>query len=188
MDTSGKTFIEHWDWAAEKGLMNKNTANALRASSYQILEIIDDWETVDIREIDVEAIFRRFQNLKGKEYKPQTLNAYKRRFRQAVSYFLEYVNDPSNWKGPTSKSQSNQRTKNDGRQKASKSRDFSTSPSVNSMPQSFGDELVSYPYPLRENLVVYLHLPSDLKNIEVRKLMAFMTTLTVDFEVDDIMG
>src|SRR5689334_21415891 len=30
MDTTAKAFIEHWSWAAEKGVMNKNTAGGLR--------------------------------------------------------------------------------------------------------------------------------------------------------------
>src|SRR5712692_386131 len=31
-DTTGKALLEHWSWAAEKGLMNKNTAHGLRSA------------------------------------------------------------------------------------------------------------------------------------------------------------
>jgi hypothetical protein len=35
-ETSGKAFLEHWSWAAEKGLMNKNTAGGLRSACGQV--------------------------------------------------------------------------------------------------------------------------------------------------------
>ena len=28
-DTSGKALVEHWKWAADKGVMNPNTARTL---------------------------------------------------------------------------------------------------------------------------------------------------------------
>jgi hypothetical protein len=187
MDTTGKDFVEHWDWAAEKGGMKKNTANALRAACSQVLEVVDNWETVDIRELDVENTLTRFENLKGKDYKPQTLNAYMRRFRLAVNYFLEYIDDPSGWKPPATRDRSSRKSKSSEPEERSSSRPSSrTISSLDSKSHLSGENLVEYPYPLRENLVIYLHLPADLKSNEVKKLAAFMTTLTVDFEVGEL--
>jgi hypothetical protein len=185
MDTSGKAFVEHWNWAADKGIMNKNTANSLRAASSQVLSIVDDWETVDITEIDVEDILRRFQNLKGRDYKPQTLNAYLRRFRQAVDYFLEYNQDPVNWK-PATRTRPSQQSSKASEDRKSRKTSTSEPLQISTKPQTPEGGLVRYPYPLRENLVVYLNLPADLKVVEVKKLSVFMTTLTVDFEPEDV--
>jgi hypothetical protein len=177
METSGKNFIEHWSWAAEKGLMNKNTAAAQKAACVQVLSVLDQWEHVDIKDLDVEDALRRFQNLRKKEFKPKTLDVYARRFKQAVASYLAYVNDPRNWKP-----QAQERTPR--RRVASQVRDAE---------HSRGDEdarvarppepsLVDYPFPLRDGLTVRLMLPRDLKSSEVKRLTAFMATLAVDFE------
>src|SRR5258708_10109926 len=95
IDTSGKALVAHWRWAADKGLMNSNTANALRAACTQVLAVSENWETLDVRTIDIDDICRRFQNKRSKDFKPDSLDAYKRRFGQAVKLFLDYANDPS---------------------------------------------------------------------------------------------
>jgi len=52
MDTTGKALVEHWNWAAEKGGMNKHTAAGLRAACTQVLGALDNWESVDITSLD----------------------------------------------------------------------------------------------------------------------------------------
>lgn len=183
-NTSGKLLVEHWQWAADKGVMNKNTAMALRAASLQVLSIFDEWEDVDISSLDVEETLNRFQNLRSKEFKPQTLNAYKRRFRQSVESFLEYNKDPSSWK-PVSQNRPVQTPKNGSKRKPRGNSGGKPAASENPSLANSEGELVIYPYPLRENQVVYLHLPPDLKTIEVKRLTAFMTTLTVDFQLSE---
>ncbi len=64
MDTSGKSFLELWSWAGNRGLMNKNTAIALKNASAKVLSSIEGWETVDITTLDVEGTLEplpRFQ-------------------------------------------------------------------------------------------------------------------------------
>jgi hypothetical protein len=175
MEASAKAFVEHWEWAAKKGLMNKNTASGLRAACSQVLGVLDDWETVDIRNIDVEDLLTRFQNLRKKQFKPQVLETYKRRFRQAISSYSAYLEDPGAWKPTTRKRLT---------QPAGNSRDTIAS---HEGPRDPAQEpppagLVEYPFPLREGQDVRLSLPRNLKRAEVKRLAAFMTTLTVDFE------
>jgi hypothetical protein len=180
-DTTGKALIEHWEWAADKGVMNKNTAIALKAASLQVLSILDDWENVDIATMNVDDVLNRFQNLRSREFKPETLNVYKRRFRQSVKAFLEYQRNPSGWK-PPAQNRPGQKPKNGGKQKSKEVLSGQPITHRNVSPSVSEEGLVVFPFPLRENLVVYLHLPPDLKATEVKRLTAFMTTLTVDFE------
>jgi hypothetical protein len=175
METTAKAFVEHWDWAAQKGLMNKHTASGLRAACSQVLGVLDDWQTADIRKIDVEDLLTRFQNLRKKQFKPQVLETYKRRFRQAISSYSSYLEDPGAWKPTTRKRPT---------QAASNGRDVTPS---HENPRETAQEppsagLVEYPFPLREGQDVRLALPRDLKRSEVKRLAAFMTTLTVDFQ------
>src|ERR1051326_9058905 len=99
-NSSGRAIIEHWIWAAVKGLMNMNTAKALRAACAQVLGVLDQWETVDVRDLDLDDVFRRFQNKRGRDFIPESLDTYKRRVSAAHRAFLEYLSDPSRWKSP----------------------------------------------------------------------------------------
>src|SRR5437588_9672429 len=86
-DGSGRALVEHWSWAAKRGLMNPNTASALRAASSQVLGVLDDWQTVEVRSIDVDDLLTRFVNLRKKDFKPESLETYKHRFRQALNMY-----------------------------------------------------------------------------------------------------
>ena len=178
VDTSGKSFVAHWRWAADKGLMNSNTANALRAACTQVLAVTENWETLDVRTIDIDDICRRFQNKRSKDFKPDSLDAYKRRFGQAVKLFLDYANDPSSWKVPAQERSSRKAKKSAGAGNGEVV--VTTPPRLTSAPVASG--LVEYPFPLREGRLAYLKLPADLKLAEVKRLTAYLSTLAVDAE------
>jgi hypothetical protein len=174
METSGKAFIDHWSWASEKGLMNKNTAAGLKAACGQVLSVLDHWEEVDIKKLDVEDTLTRFQNLKKKQFTPAVLETYKRRFRNAINSYVAYLDDPGGWK-PRSVDRSAAPEKATGSDRPSDGSRLIR----HEMPQA---NLVEYPFPLREGQIARLILPRDLKVIEVKRLTAFMSTLAIDFE------
>ena len=100
--TTGKDLVDHWSWAAEKGLMKKNSAYSLRSACARVLSVIDDWESIDITSIDIEDTISRFTNLQAINYKPKSLEVYGKRFRKAIESYLDYIRDPGAWK-PTSR-------------------------------------------------------------------------------------
>lgn len=176
IDTSGKSLVEHWKWAADKGIMNSNTANAFRAACTQVLGVLDRWETLDIRTIDVDDVCKRFQNKRNKDFKPDSLDAYKRRFGQAVKLFLEYANDPSSWKAPSQ----NRQARKERKSGAEVNGETVSTIAERSSSTSIASGLVEYPFPLREGRLAYLKLPVDLKQAEVKRLTAYLNTLAVD--------
>src|ERR1700674_1640022 len=98
METKGKALIDHWSGAAEKGVMNKHTAAGLRAACVQVLGVLDDPDQADVASLDVDDLLTRFQNLRKQRFKPQVLEAYKRRFRSAVKSYKDYLDNPGAWK------------------------------------------------------------------------------------------
>jgi hypothetical protein len=177
MDTSGRHLVDHWTWAAAKGEMNKNTAAALKAACTQVLSVIEGWEQVDIKSLDVEDTLRRFQTLRKKEFKPKTLDVYGRRFRQALNSYMSYVHNPRGWRFRVHERVPRPR------------RMAGEAPQVGREPEYTGPSsspdtalLVEYPFPLREGVTIRLALPRDLKVAEVKRLTAFMSTLALDFE------
>ena len=178
IDTSGKALVEHWKWAADKGLMNTNTASGLRAACSQVLSVVDGWEKLDVGALDVDDVCRRFQNKRNKEFKPASLEAYKRRFVQAVQLFLAYAKNPSSWKAPSQE----RSVRKDKKSPSGLNGESSSSADDTSNPPVMVRGLMDYPFPLREGRFAYLRLPSDLKMAEVKRLTAFLNTLAVDAE------
>jgi len=174
METSGRNLVDHWAWAAEKGLMNPNTANALRAACSTVLGVLEDWESLDVRELDLDAALNRFENLRKQHLNPQTLETYKGRFKRAVDSFLSYHEAPSSWR-PLSQERSEKSEQNWGTKR----------PSEDDQQGSFSEQgqsvkLVAYPYPLRSDMIVRLILPRDLNVAEVKRLTKFLESLAVD--------
>jgi len=176
METTGKDFIEFWSWASDKGGMNKNTANSLATAVKQVIYIEENWQTIDVNSLDVNKLLLRFQNARKKEFTPESLHVYERRFKQALGLFLDYQRDPVNWKY---KSQASNTRKTN----MMKHRNLR---SPESDGDSFGSQhisnvpMVDYPYPLRENCIVRIKLPIDLRISDVDRLSSFLRTLVVD--------
>src|SRR6266480_5519400 len=94
-NTTGRQLVDHWTWAAEKGVMNRNSAWGLRAACSQVLSVLDNWEQIDVASLNVDDLIKRFKNLRARDFNPSSLDAYDKRFRSAVTSFLAYVRDPS---------------------------------------------------------------------------------------------
>ena len=185
--TSGKEFIDFWGWAAEKGSMNGNTARALSAAAKRVMSIDADWESKDVSKINADEHIVRFNNLSSREFKPESLQAYARRFKQSLSLFMEFQRDPANWKpsaviSPPRKARAPRQDspKNGFQDSGFQGSEGSVNDELETQPaQSF----MEYPFPLRESCIVRLRLPSDLKVSEVERLSAFMKALAIDFSV-----
>jgi len=178
METSGKELLEHWDYAAEKGLMPKNTAAALKTVCAQVLSVLDGWQSQDMKTLDSEKVFKQFQNLKGKNFTPQSLLTYRQRFQKAIKSFIEFKNDPTGWQPRTHKRSKNKEQSN-GNSMADQSFD------VPVKEQESSQNWVQYPFPIREGQVAKLFLPRDLKTSEAKRLAAFMATLAIDYQPDE---
>lgn len=178
MVNTGKDFVGFWSWAVGKGLMNSNTARALGAAVKQVMMIEDNWESKEISTtFNADEILARFKNLKAKNFKPESLLAYDRRFRQALSLFLKYQEDPANWKPEemiTKRIRSKGEVPNDFPGKPN-----DVVPKTPEPPPTSG--VMDYPFPLRENCIARVRIPTDIKMTEVERLAAFLRALAIDF-------
>lgn len=181
METTGEALVEHWNWAIEKGLMNRNTAGSLRAACTQVLGVAENWKQIDVMTLDPEDLLNRFRNLRARDFTPESLEAYGRRFRAALRSFKSYIESPNSWK-PANRERNGLGSESSRRAKAV-SKSASTSPSDardEPIPSQRLIGLVDYPFPLREGVNARLVLPRDLTKSEVRRLSGFMAALAVD--------
>ena len=182
MDATAKNMIEFFDSAGQTGRIKQNTARSLAAALRQIFAIDENWEQIDVTQLDVDAFLARFRNLHGLKYKQHSLAEYERRFKRAIELYLEYLHNPKGWKfDGHSRSRSKSQSKKTSGSKSTQPHVGDTVETVTVGIAPSGIQMMDYPFPLRDACVVRLRLPVDLKVSEVERLMAFMQTLTVDY-------
>lgn len=160
---TARAMVEHWDWAARKGLVAKATAATLSTSCRHVLRVDPEWETLDVQALDVDQFVLKFNELNGEKYKPRSLKDYGSRFRRAVASYREYLANPAGW------SVSSQR----------KSKAHERPPEATKSPGSSGHE---YMYPIRGDFMARLTIPLDTTTVEISRLVAWARTLAVDYE------
>jgi hypothetical protein len=175
-DTSGQSFIRFWEYVSDRGLMKVNTARSLAASAKQVLNVEKNWEGVDIRDLDVEGLIERFKNLRARDYKPETLNVYSRRFRRALVLYLDYLKDPTGWR-PITQRVAGKEMKKDAKVGKTRSR-----PALGQLPVDQGAKMITYPFPLRDDCIVQVTLPMELHQEDVGRLTTFLNALVMRVE------
>lgn len=169
---TGGAVVEFLSIAAARGDMNANTAGAMRAAVKEVLGCVhnDGWEDVDVSRIDLDQYAERFARLRSSKFKAQSLTVYMSRFKKAVQLYLAWRNDPAGWTYAPGRSQK-------GR---SRPRPKQPPPQSGAYQSSGGAQMIDYPYPLREGLIVTLSLPADLTRQEARRLEAYVNSLPLE--------
>lgn len=177
-DVMARDFLGHWDWARHEGLMNPATATALSVACRRILGVQEDWQSLRFSDLNVEDLVKRFTHSNSKEFKPQSLKDYERRFRRAFKSYEEYLEDPNSWEYPT-------RRITPRKQQIHQVQDgFDPAQDPAHDPECTGSvvSLQSYAYPFRPDLLARLDIPRDATVAEMDRLIAWARTLAVDYK------
>lgn len=181
---SAAGLLDFLEWAGRTGEMNPTTADAWAVACRRILEVAGETEGVDLRNLDIDSLLGRFENLNRTKYSTGSMNTYKSRFRSSVTAYLAWLaNEP--W-------QPNQRTVKKRNEKAASAVSpgsagdetssvktaegaFDQPPAHDALPR-----LVSYTVPLRPDLMVEITLPVDLTKADAARIAAFVDSLAFD--------
>ncbi|MDB5706233.1 MAG: hypothetical protein JWN66_3349 [Sphingomonas bacterium] len=166
------------DYCKNKGMMRPATAEARKAAVNQVLGILKDEEAKDVSTLDLDLLLRRFQNLHGKRYTPESLRTYRARVKNSIEEFLRYLENPMDFQPRAPNA-----TKHLKIGKAGAAR-------LASRPKEQGGDTVAtpraappvstatLPIPLRHDLTVLIHgLPYDLTEQEARKIANVMLAM-----------
>jgi hypothetical protein len=176
-DYSIDAFNRFFDHAAEKGLIKRNTAISRKAATNKILAVLEKSELTDLRTLDLDSTFERFQNLQGMKYKPDSMQVYMSRARTAVGDFIAYVDNPASFKSSTTQ-RSNTKTKSGGTE--AKGKVVKKQKDTDDELDQHGIKHIIVPIPLRENLTVKIsNLPADLTQAEADRLAAIVKAYAV---------
>lgn len=165
---SREALLGFLDYCKDKGLMKPPTAEARKAAVNQVLGILSEDEASDVAKIDLEPLMRRFQNLHGSRYSPDSLRTYRARVKNSISDFLRFRENPMDFKpaaGSTIKRNNTSKSTKPATTTKTSSDAPAQPPSAPFMTSS------TLPIPIRQDLTVLVHgLPFDLTEVEARKI------------------
>jgi hypothetical protein len=184
---TGAGLMEFLDAAIDKGWFNLNSAKALKSACQKIFEVEQGWENLDLRSLDIEALLDRWQNLRRNGYNDGSMRTYRTRFSQAVKMHLARLGDDPDWKnyGPATRSvAAGAAPRPNGTVKrgiaAATASSATDSPGPPAPHPTTRPALMDFPYPLRDDLDVFLRLPRDLGAAEAERLCKYIRSLARD--------
>ena len=170
-------LIQFLDFLGDKGLMNPQTASARKASVGSLLGILNEDEAADVTKLDLNQVTQRFLNLKGSEFKPESVKVYKSRTESSIRDFVAYKKDPLSFK-PALEQRAPRST--EAKSKSPASERVETTPSSQHVPISFQTDGLVFPIPLRPDVTIKIAgIPPDLSQAEARKISNVIAALAV---------
>jgi hypothetical protein len=177
-------LLAFMDFMISKGYASAGAISPWKSAARQVFSTVegDDYEDFDIKSLDVDEYFGRFENRSMGKYSAGSLSSYRARFRRAVDAYRSYLADP-NWK-PVMRRPT---------QKAGDAAEGSKKRSVGSKKPQTGPverakkaaapsspALMTYPFPLKSGQVAQLHLPTKLDPDDAERLTQFVRALVFE--------
>ncbi len=168
----GRNFSRFLDHAMRRGLVPPNVGAAYKTTCLEVLPAAlgPHWHAVDMTTVDVDELLERFQVERGRRLPPDVLKGYTSRLVGALELFRRFVRD--NRPNPNSPDEPDPMT-GPGRNEEPRRRSRRSTASA-------GAERLTYPFPLRSDVVVSICLPADLTVQESGRLARFLEALVVD--------
>ena len=178
-DYSEARFGEFMRQCVQLGLINPATLRSRKLAAEQLLVELKSHERNDLRLVDVDELCTRFHKLQDSTIRPESLDVYKTRLRDAMADFIAWTDDPESFAPRESEFKATReilKKEPEGHKKARE--ELALNP-----PRS---PLEIFPVPLREDLVVYVqNVPLDMTTKEAEKICAVVRALAdPDAEVD----
>lgn len=171
-------LMDFMDFMIDKGYAKPSAITPWKSAAKQVFSTLEgeDFGGLEVRNLDVDDYFARFENRSMGKYSADSLTAYRSRFRKAVDSYQSYLQDP-NWKpsAGTFRRATGRPTTSTGGTAAT--HDETASAAKSSAPSP---SLITYPFPLRSGQVAQLHLPTQLDQTDAERLVHFVRALVFD--------
>ena len=173
-DFSRTKLLEHLDFLGNKGLMNKATVAARKAATNTFLSILQEDEAQDLRKLDMNEVALRFSNLKGSEFKPESVKVYKSRVSTALEDLKRYRANPLGYKPNIAPAKTPLAPKEE--------KEFAK-PFLKKNEQVDEGQGLTFPVPIRPTVIVKITgIPSDLSKVEATKIANVVLALATNSE------
>jgi hypothetical protein len=174
---SKQDLMDFLEFCGEKGLMNPQTAAARKASVSSFLSILDADEARDVTILDLDLVTTKFLNLRGKDFKQDSVKVYKSRVENSIRDFVAYKNDPLGFKPNIGQ---RERKPTDDKVVLKSNTPKNTHSMQTVAPEPHLDAMI-FPIPIRPGLVVKVAgIPPDLSASEARKISNVIMALAIE--------
>ena len=175
-DYSEASFSNFMRQSVVSGLIKPATLRARKLAAEQLMVELKSHERQDLRLVDVEELSARFHKLEGSSIRPESMDVYKSRLRDALSDFITWTDDPEAFVPRESEQrQLREQLKNEPDDHKQAREELALNPPRS--PQEI------FPVPIREDLVVYIqNVPLDMTRREADKIAAVVQALAVPDE------
>src|SRR4051812_9075112 len=96
-DGKAENLLEYLDNLVEKGKATAGAIKPLRTTFSVVLKAVvgeEKWQSVDVKEIDVEDYMSRFANLTMGKYSSGSLVEYKSRVNKVIGWYINFLDKP----------------------------------------------------------------------------------------------
>jgi hypothetical protein len=183
-------YMRFLTWAGRTGELPSSTVTNWRIASIKVLEIEgDNWENVNVVDLDLDSHLRRFETLKRTSYASASMKAYKSRAKVGIEAYRGWFAG-SDWKPKASGSTKQSRN---GSKKPTGATAPPAEPPVQQKRETGGyvphhAALIEYQLALRPGVRALLTLPEMLTKSEAVRIIRFVRGLAIidrDEEIDD---
>lgn len=190
-DGTGAGLLAFLEWAGTRGEITPATAKSIAVSIGKVLAVEADPDGVDVRNLDPDDLFGRFETLNRTAYTTESMNTYKSRFFRGIAMYRAWLEKRSDWKSaglrPPStavavRSTGNGRAASRSRPKRSSAEATAqgSTETVDAPAAPPNLAMVPYDLPLRPGLRVRLVLPELLTQADAKRIAAFVDSLAFD--------
>ncbi len=177
-DYSEASFRDFMRQCVQLGLINPATLRSRKLAAEQLLVELKSHERNDLRLVDVEELCLRFHKLQDSTIRPESLDVYKSRLKDALTDFISWTDNPESF----APQESEFRTTREALKKEPTAHKKAREELALNPPRS---PLEIFPVPIREDLVVYVqNVPLDMTRKEADKIAAVVLALA-DPETED---
>jgi hypothetical protein len=174
---SKSDLLKFLDYLADKGLMKGAAIASRKAAANAFLGILKPEEAEDLSNLNLDEVALRFANLKGSQFKPDSMRVYKSRVSSSLEDFKTYRKNPLAFKPSASIAKNSTTQKNDKPGAKTKSQPTALTKEQFYVPS----QEVSFPIPIRPNVIVQLvGIPNDLTKREATKIANVVVALAQD--------
>jgi hypothetical protein len=192
-DGTGAGLLAFLEWTASHGELRPNTAQSIAVATRRVLAVEADPDAVDVRNLDREGLFDRFETLNRTNYTTASMKVYRSRFYKGLTMYLAWLDKRPDWKTAarpdgaevTARSASNGRPAGKGKARRvvhveAISRQMRDGMAAVRSESGSGSQMVPYDLPLRPGLRVRLVLPEMLTRADAKRIAAFVDSLAFD--------
>jgi hypothetical protein len=170
-DYSEAAFHSFMRESAVSGLIKPAIARSRKLAAEHLLIELRSHERTDLRLVDVDELCSRFHKLQDSTIRPESLDLYKSRLKDALGDFIRWTDEPGTFVPRESEFKATRKSlRQETAEEARAREELALNP-----PRSPHD---IFPVPIRPDLVVYIqNVPLDMTRKEAEKIAAVVRAL-----------